>query len=202
MSLTFKGDIDFSALHQELLKALGSGDWYLNGAVGEVTFVSQSVYPKLLEPEVVADPSATPPVEGKPAVYGPDPAVLIQAHIDNAKQRHQNAVWEKIKAKRDLLKTKGTKVGNYWFHSDPDSRTQQLGLVILGSSIPANLSWKTMSGEFVTMTPELAQQVFQATVLSDKNIFTIAETHKAAMLQAEDPYAYDYSTGWPETYVA
>lgn len=111
------------------------------------------------------------------------------------------ALWEAIKAKRDsLTENGGYKVGTKWFHSDQKSRSQQLGLVLLGASIPTNLQWKTMDGSFVTMTATLAQQVLGAAAAHDQAIFAAAETHKAAMEASADPSAYDFSGGWPATF--
>lgn len=110
-------------------------------------------------------------------------------------------VWVAIKAERDRRTDQGGyKVGTKWFHSDQKSRSQQLGLVLLGASIPANLQWKTMDGSFVTMTAALAQQVLGAAAASDQAIFAAAETHKAAMEASADPSAYDFSGGWPATF--
>lgn len=110
-------------------------------------------------------------------------------------------VWERIKTERDRRTDQGGyKVGTKWFHSDQKSRSQQLGLVLLGASIPANLQWKTMDGSFVTMTQTLAQQILASGASSDQAIFAAAETHKAAMEASADPASYDFSGGWPETF--
>lgn len=111
------------------------------------------------------------------------------------------SVIQRIKAERDRRKFEGVTVGDHRFHSDPDSRTQQLGLVILGANIPPGLQWKTVGGAFVTMTQTLAGQIFGATAARDTAMFANAETHIAAvqaLTDAEDVLAYDYSTGWPE----
>lgn len=110
-------------------------------------------------------------------------------------------VTKQIKAERDKRKFEGVTVGAHRFHSDPDSRTQQLGLVILGANIPPSLQWKTIGGAFVTMTQTLAGQIFGATAARDTAMFANAEAHIAAvqaMTDAADVLAYDYSTGWPE----
>jgi len=112
----------------------------------------------------------------------------------------RDQVWELIKVERDLRKAGGVQVGSYWFHSDDTSRIQQIGLVMMGANIPAGLQWKTMSGEFVGMTQTLANQIFQAIAASDQDIFSIAEQHKAALMQSTTPLDYDYRTGWPQTY--
>lgn len=109
--------------------------------------------------------------------------------------------WLRIKVERDRRTDQGGyKVGTKWFHSDQKSRSQQLGLVLLGASIPAVLQWKTMDGSFVTMTQTLAQQILAAGAASDQAIFAAAETHKAAMEASADPSAYDFSGGWPATF--
>lgn len=96
--------------------------------------------------------------------------------------------------------TGGYQVGTYWFHSDDTSRVQQIALVIMGSNMPANIMWKTMSGEFVLMTPTLANQIFQSASSSDIGIFNVAEQKKTTMLASSDPGSYDYLSGWPLVY--
>ena len=106
-------------------------------------------------------------------------------------------MWHNIKIERDRRKDGGYKVGVNWYHSDTSSRIQQLGLVIMGVNLPANLYWKTMDNGFVLMTPALALQIFQAAAASDITIFTVAEQKKAAMLASATPATYDYLSGWP-----
>lgn len=111
------------------------------------------------------------------------------------------ACWERIMTERDRRKCLGVKVGTNWFHSDDASRIQQLGMVLLGQSIPAGLQWKTLTMTptpvFVDMTPALAVQIVQATAASDTAIFAAAEVHRIAMEALPDPGAYDFSGGWP-----
>lgn len=113
----------------------------------------------------------------------------------------QAIAWEAIKAERDSRERDGgTKVGDKWFHSDPDSKIKQITLMMLGSNIPANLQWKTMDGSFVLMTPALAMQIFQTVSANVPIIYARAELHKQAMLQVAEPLKYDFSTGWPQTF--
>lgn len=113
----------------------------------------------------------------------------------------KESLWEDIKAKRDALtQTSGYQVAGKWYHSDTFSRTQQLGLVLMGSNIPAGLQWKTMDGSYVEMTATLAQQVFAAAAASDIAIFAAAEVHRAA-LDTADLQTYDVNTGWPVGFV-
>ena len=108
--------------------------------------------------------------------------------------------WTAIKAERDRRTQSGVQVAPNWFHSDTFSRTQQLGLVMMGASMPVGIMWKTMSGSFVEMTPTLAGQIFQATAASDSALFAVAEAKHAEMLALPDPSTYDVTTGWPATY--
>ena len=87
-----------------------------------------------------------------------------------------------------------------WFHSDLASRTQQLGLLMYGQSMPANLQWKTMDGTFVTMTPAVAQDVVTAAGASDRALFTYSEQLYQQVLAAEDPWSIDVLAGWPKGY--
>jgi hypothetical protein len=109
--------------------------------------------------------------------------------------------WEEIKIERDRrCDYGGYKVGAKWFHSDQRSRSQQLGLALLGNNIPANVMWKTMDGSFVAMTQTLAQQILGAAAQKDMANFAAAETHRAAMEASADPAYYDFSGGWPQVY--
>ena len=112
----------------------------------------------------------------------------------------QTAAWERIKTERDRRKVLGVKVGAHWFHSDTESRVQQIGLFIMGASVPA-VQWKTLTlaGQpvFVTMTQAIAGGIFQGTAESDAAIFAAAEAHRLAMEASDTPEAYDITSGWP-----
>lgn len=135
--------------------------------------------------------------DGSVEITDAEAAAMQKTTVAQAKA----AKWDAIKVERDYrTENGGYKVGAKWFHSDQKSRSQQLGLMLLGASIPANLQWKTMDGSFVTMTQQLAGQVLGAAAASDQAIFAAAETHKAAMEASADPAAYDFSVGWPKIY--
>jgi len=106
-------------------------------------------------------------------------------------------ITQRIKAERDRRKLAGTPVGAHVFHSDPDSRIQQIGLVMMGAALPAGIMWKTVGGAFVEMTPALAGQIFQATAARDVALFAAAEAHIAAAAASDDPRVYDFTAGWP-----
>lgn len=115
----------------------------------------------------------------------------------------QSASWERIKAERDRRKVLGVFAGGHWFHSDADSRIQQLSLFVMGSNVPA-VEWKTLTASgapvFVTMTQSLAAGIFQATAASDAAIFAAAEAHRTAMEASDSPEAYDFTGGWPAAF--
>ena len=115
--------------------------------------------------------------------------------------KDRTLVATEIKAERDRrIQSGGFKVGTKWFHSDTFSRTQQMGLVMMGASIPVATLWKTMNGSFVAMTPLLASQIFGAAAASDMAIFTAAEVHLTAINASLNPAAYNILTGWPLAY--
>lgn len=121
--------------------------------------------------------------------------ILIDPPAATAEQ-----IWPQIKAERDRRKALGVLAAGNWFHSDADSRIQQLGLVLMGSTMPAGIQWKTMFGSFVEMTPALASQIFAATAALDQAIFSVAEGHRAAMEASPIPADYDFSGGWPAAF--
>lgn len=108
--------------------------------------------------------------------------------------------WLQVQAERDRRKHAGFLVAGNRFHSDPDSRIQQLGLVIMGANLPA-IQWKTLGGGFVTMTPALAIGIFQKTAQADTLIFAAAEAHRSSinsLMNYQEVDSYDFSGGWPE----
>ena len=125
----------------------------------------------------------------------PEPAELAPI------EQRRAAAWKSIKAERDRRASLGVKVGLHWFHGDQKSRTQQVGLVLLGSNIPAGLQWKTLTltppPVFVPMTQALAQAIVAATAASDSAIFSAAEAHRIAMEASAAPQDYDFTVGWP-----
>lgn len=166
----------------------------------------------------VAPELAVAGLDGLPFSWGPDGAItfgdemtpqqraavqaVFDAHVAPSDLDDARAdVWDRIKAERD----RRTQAGGYpaagkWFHSDIFSRTQQIGLVMLGAGIPVGTMWKTMDGSFIEMTPALAQQVFAAAAAQDMATFAAAEAHKTAMEAAADPAAYNFSAGWPAVF--
>lgn len=141
----------------------------------------------------------------------------LDAKIISATKEH---MWDHIKALRDRKKNEGIKVMlsdgfPRWFHSDSDSRIQQLGLKDQARDVLAaggamttvmqklgqDIWWKSLSpGDRVPMTCQLAYDLVDAIGNLDATLFHVAEVHHSAMEAAADPASYDYTTGWPESF--
>lgn len=121
--------------------------------------------------------------------------------LDVEKSVLQDAVWEQIKQKRHTVTRGGVylKSVDKWFHTDDSSRTQYLALQIL-PQIPPDLMWKTMDNSFVKLDKPLLTELAMTILANEQADFANAERHRLAMLQADDPLAYDYSSGWSRTH--
>jgi len=127
--------------------------------------------------------------------WGYDGQAFVAPAQDIAEVRDKH--WANIKTERDRRTQQGGyQVAGKWFHSDTFSRTQQMGLVMMGANIPADLQWKTMDGSFVTMTQTLANQIFMAAAQSDTNLFVRAE--QLRLLMENDPINFNITEhSWP-----
>jgi len=123
----------------------------------------------------------------------------------------QKDVWELIKSERDRLKFSGVKLSDgTWFHSDPDSRSQQLGLFVaaIAGKLPQNIiMWKTLTvggGLYdnveVPMNTELAIDIFVTTMMHDATFHAASGYHREQLLLADDPLTYNYKSNWPESF--
>jgi hypothetical protein len=106
----------------------------------------------------------------------------------------------KIKNIRDnKLVNGGYKVNGNWYHSDVFSRSQQLGLTIIGNNLPS-IDWKTMKGDKIRLTPPLVQQIFYAAAAQDNAHFLYAEGLISQVYSSSAPESIDITQGWPETF--
>ncbi len=164
---------------------------------------------------------------GDPSIYGeviweggvamPSKDELDLRTSTDTKER----IWDKIKELRDSKKNHGIHAaidGDVrWFHSDPDSRIQQLGLkdqardvLMAGGTMTTvmkklgqDIWWKSLSpGDRVPMTCQLAFDLVEAIGNLDAMLFHVAEVHHAAMELSEHPESYDYTVGWPEQFLS
>jgi hypothetical protein len=126
----------------------------------------------------------------------------------------QDDIWALIKSRRDAMSNGGVLVGTYWFNTDANSRIRYLGLkdkardmLMAGGTMTDNITvfgnpvqWKTMDNTFAIITAQLAYDIVNSISNFDATNFSVAETHKAAMIAAADPLTYDFSTNWPATF--
>lgn len=104
-----------------------------------------------------------------------------------------------IRAERDRRKFNGVLVSAKWIHTDTYSRTQWMGMVMMGASVPA-IEWTTMDGTSITTSQALAGAVFQATATLDATLFGYAKGLIEAVDASSDPASVDITTGWPATF--
>lgn len=107
--------------------------------------------------------------------------------------------WRQIESMREAKYSNGVKVGDYWFQTSAWSKINYMGAAMLGASFPGT-DWKTMTGETVLLTGQLAGQIMVAIAGQTDAIFKAAQSHKEAIMSSEDPSVYDFSEGWPETF--
>lgn len=130
----------------------------------------------------------------------PDPEAVVVVRRAEVIAR----LWGLIKERRQRCTEGGAKISisgvDRWVHTDLFSRTQWIGMVLLGAGLPAGLTWKTMSGDFVTLTPTIVQQVFAAILSKEAAAFARGEELRAAINGASDPLTVDITAGWPASY--
>lgn len=123
----------------------------------------------------------------------------------------RTVVINNVIAYRDSLKLKGYPVeleenNIKWFYSTPESKLNYISLIATAveKSIPNDYSfmdnWRLMDGSTVNMTLETLKKVRDAGIIQEMMIDSSAQTHIANIKISDDPFSYDFSTGWPETY--
>lgn len=129
-----------------------------------------------------------------------DAQAFIDAYDALAWARDQK--WQQIKTKREAVKYAGVPIASVGKTIDTDegARSQQLGLVLMGASIPSGLMWKFADNSFAPMTPTLAAEVLAATAARDMAVFAVAEGFRSqigAMSDWQAVIALDITAGWP-----
>lgn len=115
------------------------------------------------------------------------------------KLRDQELAWEGIKAERFQQTTGGVLVKsvNKVFHTDETSAIQYssvAGMIALDNYEP--IMWKVMDNTWVSLTSGLFRELQVSIRANTQQTYMIAEQHKAAMLESENPLEYDYQSGW------
>ncbi len=124
-----------------------------------------------------------------------DEDAAVAAHLATLRASKVTA----IKAERDRRKFNGVLVSTKWIHTDTYSRTQWIGMVMMGASVPA-IPWTTMDNTSITTSQALAGAVFQATATLDSTLFAFAKSLIDTVNASSDPTSVDITAGWPATF--
>ncbi|EPO2590140.1 TPA: DUF4376 domain-containing protein [Escherichia coli] len=144
---------------------------------------------------------------------GPLPDNVTLLKPDNAFVRWDGKRWRpdiekarqakvaEIKQYRDRITADYIIIDNHHFHSDANSRIQQLSLTKMGvaKQIPAGLMWQTKNHNLIELTNEIAARFETETMAHDMRLFAAAQQHIAAveaLTEVQAVMGYDYSSGW------
>lgn len=124
-------------------------------------------------------------------------AARYNGALSSMKARFEQA----IKTRRDEATADYIIIDGHHFHSDANSRIQQMSLAKMGQAkqIPANLMWQTKNNGLIPLTNEIAAQLEMVTMDHDMRLFANAQRHIAvveAMTDIQTLQDYDYTTGW------
>lgn len=108
--------------------------------------------------------------------------------------------WEEIKAKRQSIQNSGVLVNTYWYPSTRAARINVLCLSALGDDLPETIL-ETIDGQESSANSELLAELISSFAALDNDSSSCARSHKCALDVSLDPENYDFSTGWPATYV-
>lgn len=114
-------------------------------------------------------------------------------------QKVKKSILSQITLELDRRKFGGVKVGSQWIHTDTYSRTQWLGMAMMGAEVPS-IEWTTMDGTSIFTSQTLVRSVFQNTAQLDTDVFNYAKTLITQVEKAEEPLLVDILTGWPTTF--
>ncbi len=133
-------------------------------------------------------------LNGDKWVYDTD---AFSAALEHAKI----TVNQSIKQHRDTLTADYVEINGHHFHSDADSRIQQMTLAKMGQAgaLPSGLMWQTKNNGMIELTNAIAAQFEVVTIEHDMRLFAVAQAHIAAVNALDDiaaVEAYDWSQGW------
>lgn len=108
---------------------------------------------------------------------------------------------QQIKTRRDTVTADYIIIDGNHFHSDANSRIQQMSLTRMGQAkqIPAGLMWQTKNNGLIKLTNDIAAQFETVTMDHDMRLFANAQRHIAAVEalgNIQEVLDYDYSSGW------
>lgn len=124
---------------------------------------------------------------------------LRQQRIDD----ELNRIWKSIQIKRLASSYTGVKVEEYWFHSTVEARARYDDIArSIQLDIFNETQWKTMSGEFVTMTLDLFKKLTKALIDKAQHDFNNAEQLYKDAQKLNFPTMLDLDKGWSKGYGA
>ena len=129
----------------------------------------------------------------------PEEVAEIESRKSSILSSTRASVVAAIRAERDRRKFNGVFVSGKWIHSDTYSRTQWMGMVMMGASVPS-IPWTTMDSTIITTSQALAGAVFQGIAQMDATLFAYAKSLIDAVEASNDPASVDITTGWPATF--
>lgn len=106
-----------------------------------------------------------------------------------------------IKNHRDTVTADYIVIDGNHFHSDTDSRIQQMTLTKMGQAgmVPPGLMWQTKNNGLIELTNEIAAQFESVTIEHDMRLFATAQGYISAVEALTDfdaVMSYDWSQGW------
>ncbi|EAA7672280.1 DUF4376 domain-containing protein [Salmonella enterica subsp. enterica serovar Molade] len=124
-------------------------------------------------------------------------AALFAATLEATKSQ----VIQAIKVQRDKVTADYIIIDGNHFHSDANSRIQQMSLTRMGQAkqVPEGLMWQTKNNGLTELTNEIAAQFETVTMDHDMRLFANAQRHIAAVEalgDIQEVLDYDYSSGW------
>lgn len=117
------------------------------------------------------------------------------------KAEQQAQIWERIKQKRYENSLGGVYIESVgkWFQTGEEEKTKYLGLDKVIDKV-GEIDWKCADNSFVKLNRALLDEIFLQMVVTENADHINAEKHRLAMLDADNPLEYDFSTGWGEIY--
>jgi len=147
--------------------------------------------------------------------YTPQEEIDRDAEVAEATANVSLSKWEEIKTfRKNRLENGGFECVDHWYHSDPASKTEFLGLklkalenIISGGDMNANIQIdgtdtmvKTIDNGYMTVTFNKALEIVAAAEVQTKKTYAAAATHQYFLNLSADPANYDFSAGWPPIY--
>lgn len=165
--------------YHELLDGQGNGYMIVSDEVG---------YPILIEQQ----PSQYHVLSGGVWHISDEDAVQL-------KKDQQDYIWKRIKLRREEADHNGVFIEkiNKTIQTDPTSKTKLDKLSTYIDRV-GTIQWKCEDNSHIELDKALLDDIQVQIILNENQNHRNAENHRIALLEAEDPLHYDYSTGWTD----